>query len=117
MNFRDAGTKAEELAVEYLEAQGYSIVKRNFTFGKVGEVDIICKHNQTLIFVEVKARTNKEFGSPESAITPKKMKALRRCAEGFLYIRNITDIECRFDVIAIDFSMHPHEIRHLINAF
>ena len=117
MNRREAGSQAEDLAEQYLVSLGYSIIKRNFTFGKIGEIDIICMDIDTLVFVEVKARTTMEYGTPESSITPKKTKALRRTAEGFLYIRKIHNVECRFDVIAIDFSIHPYDLRHLINAF
>jgi len=116
MNRRKAGSQAEDQAVMFLEQAGYSIIKRNFTFGRIGEIDIICKHEGILIFVEVKARMNHEFGPPEASITQKKVKALKKAAEGYLYINNIRDIPCRFDFIAIEYPEGIPSIRHLINA-
>jgi len=116
MNRRKAGSQAEDQAVMFLEQAGYSIIKRNFTFGRIGEIDIICKHEGILIFVEVKARMNHEYGPPEASITQKKVKALKRAAEGYLYINNIRDIPCRFDFIAIEYPEAIPSIRHLINA-
>jgi Holliday junction resolvase-like predicted endonuclease len=65
----------------------------------------------------VKYRNTCNYGTPESSITYKKIKTLRRAAEGFLYIRKIVDTECRFDIIAIDFTDGKHSIRHLKCAF
>ncbi len=111
------GKEFEEQAARYLSEKGYRIVKRNFRFGKVGEIDIICADNTTLVFVEVKARKTKSFGTPEQAITPSKKAQLRRVAKAYLYVCGILDVECRFDVIAIDESESPAQLRHLINAF
>ena len=116
-NNRDIGYKAEKIASDFLESLGYSIIQKNFHFGKYGEIDIICDDNNTLVFVEVKYRNTYNYGTPESSITQKKIKTLRRAAEGFLYIRKISDKECRFDVIAIDFADGAQCIRHLKCAF
>lgn len=114
---RTVGTTAEDIACDFLVEQGYKIVKRNFHFGKHGEVDVIAKEGETLCFIEVKARSSTEYGSPEEAITLKKMKSLRRVAEGYLYVSGIEDVECRFDVVAIDFTVRPPEMRLLKQAF
>lgn len=116
-NQREKGTVAEDAAVEFLKNKGFTIVKRNFHFGRDGEIDIIARDRDVLVFVEVKARASDLYGSPESSITPSKIKTIRRTAEGYLYINKITDVECRFDVIAIDYARKPPEIRHLISAF
>ncbi len=116
-NLRDKGALAEEKAVEYLEKCGYKIVKRNFHFGKHGEIDIIAHLEDILVFVEVKARWNALYGEPEYAVTPSKIKALRRAAEGFLYTHNRWGTACRFDVIAMECSVEPPIIRHIENAF
>jgi putative endonuclease len=115
-NSRQHGRHAEELAADYLEAKGMEIVKTNFHFGKYGEIDIIARQNKTLVFVEVKARKSYEYGSPVESITPKKIKALRRAAEGYLYVNNISGVECRFDFIGIDQRKSPPAIEHLENA-
>ena len=116
MDKRKAGNIAEDIAVRYIEELGYRIIKKNFTFGKVGEIDIICEFQSMLIFIEVKARTHHAFGAPESSITSKKIKSIKRVAEGYLYINKISDKRCRFDLIAIDFIDGKSQIRHLINA-
>lgn len=116
-NLRHKGSLAEDRAIEYLEQHGYIIEKRNFHFGKYGEIDIIARHEGILVFIEVKARWSMKFGEPEYAVTPSKIKALRRVAEGYLYIRTMTDIPCRFDIIALDYSGEHPVLRHLENAF
>jgi putative endonuclease len=116
---KKTGDEGEDLAVELLESKGYSIVKRNYRYGK-GEIDIIAKdpEEEGLIFIEVKSRKNLEFGSPEEAITKNKIKQLKRIAELYLYENEIKEILCRFDVIAI--LMLPGkkpQIEHFVNAF
>ncbi len=116
-NTRASGASAEDIAAEFLERKGMRIVKRNFHFGRVGEIDIIAEDEEVLVFVEVKARASTLYGSPEEAITPSKQRAIRKVAEGFLYTQNITNRECRFDVIAIRLFHAEPEITHLVGAF
>ncbi|HAB54380.1 MAG: YraN family protein [Ignavibacteria bacterium RIFOXYB2_FULL_35_12] len=116
---KKTGDKGEELAVELLESKSYTIIKRNYRYGK-GEIDIIAKDPQEegLVFIEVKSRKSLEYGSPEEAITKNKIKQLKRIAELYLYENEIKEILCRFDVIAI--LMLPGEkpqIEHYVNAF
>ena len=111
------GREGEDSAADFLIKKGYEIIKRNFHFGRSGEMDIIAKDGNFLVFVEVKARQYKSYGSPLEAITYSKTKALRRVAEGWLYVNKIVDQECRFDVIAVDMSKAPFEIEHIENAF
>ncbi len=114
---RARGDAAEDIAAEYLAEQGMTIIRRNFHFGRTGEIDIIAEDAQTLVFVEVKARRTDAYGSPEEAITPAKQRSLRRVAEGYLYVNGIENRECRFDVIAIRYENNSPQIRHLVNAF
>jgi putative endonuclease len=116
-NTRARGTAAEDIAAEYLAAQGMVILRRNFHFGRTGEMDIIAQDGETLVFVEVKARRTDTYGSPEEAITPAKQRSLRRVAEGYLYVNGIENRECRFDVIAIRYENDEPQVRHLVNAF
>ncbi len=113
---RDKGNHGEDLAVEYLEAKGYKIIKRNFHFGKTGEIDIIAEINNELVFVEVKYRTNRSYGEPLESITPKKANTLRRTAEGYLFVNKIYDKACRIDIIIIDKRGNKPFIEHLENA-
>lgn len=113
---REKGDEAEESAVELLINKGYAIIKRNFHYGKVGEIDIVAKDGNILVFVEVKSRNTNEYGSPLESVTPKKQKILRRVADGYYYINKLNDVESRFDIIAIDYSVKPPAIEHLVNA-
>ncbi|MFC2131545.1 YraN family protein [Bacteroidota bacterium] len=114
---RKKGAEAETLACKYIEEKGFIIIKRNFHFGIVGEIDIIAKDKEVLVFVEVKARSSDTYGSPLDSITPKKQKNLKRVSEGYYYINKLKDQECRFDVITIDYSKGTPDIEHLVNAF
>ncbi len=116
MNTKEKGKRGEDLAVEFLKKLGYQIKKRNFHFGKTGEIDIIAQEKNVLVFVEVKMRGSDAFGDPLLSITPAKQKALRKTAEGYLYVNKIYDMECRFDIITIDIRFNPEKIEHLINA-
>ncbi len=114
---RASGNSAEDLAVEFLTAKGMRIVKRNFHFGRVGEIDIIAEDGDVLVFVEVKSRSSTLYGTPEEAITPSKQRAIRKVAQGYLHTHNITNRECRFDVIAIRLFTGEPDITHLVCAF
>ena len=116
LSTRDKGTYGENLAVEYLEEKGYVILKRNFHFGKTGEIDIIADDDGELVFVEVKYRTNRSYGDPMESLTPKKVNTLRRTAEGYLYVNKIQDKSCRFDIIIINKTGAEPVIEHIENA-
>ena len=114
---KKSGSEGEDIAAGLLEKKGYHIVKRNFRFGK-GEIDIIARKDGLLIFIEVKTRKNLEFGEPEYAVTKSKQKQIIRIARAYLYENNITEVQCRFDVVAILFDNHGiPAINHIENAF
>lgn len=115
-NTRAVGAFGESIAEKFLLEKGYKIIKKNFQFGKIGEIDIVAEDKEVLVFVEVKLRTAKSYGDPLESITPKKVANLRRTAEGYLYINKIYNKECRFDIIGIDTRTKPYTINHLINA-
>ena len=115
-NNREKGDFGENKAAEFLLKNGYEIRKRNFHFGKAGEIDIIAEKDGELIFVEVKFRTSSTYGEPIESITPKKVATLKRVAEGYLYINKIYNKACRFDVIIVDFRSKEPVIEHLISA-
>ncbi|MFP4528786.1 MAG: YraN family protein [Candidatus Kapaibacterium sp.] len=114
---RGKGSQAEQLAADFLEQRGMKIVKMNFHFGRHGEIDIIARDGEMIVFVEVKARKSFEYGSPVESITPRKIKALRRAAEGWLYVNKISDTGCRFDFVGIDQRSTPPTIDYIPNAF
>jgi putative endonuclease len=111
------GNQGEEIAIKFLEDKNYSIIHRNFKFGKVGEIDIIAKNENILVFVEVKTRTNYSFGNPIQQISSKKKINWRKAAEGYLFKNNIDNQECRLDLIAIDMFDNQIKITHIENAF
>jgi len=116
---KEIGEEGEKLAVELLKSKQYEIIKQNYRYSK-GEIDIIAKDPRDgfLVFVEVKTRQNLEYGEPEYAITQSKIKQIKKIAELYLYEKNIDEVECRFDVIAILFRQNlPPLINHLENAF
>ena len=122
MNRKSFGTDGEDLACAYLRDKKYKIISRNYRC-RIGEIDIIALRRKVLVFCEVKARNNREFGEPFEAVTKHKQKRLRRLAESYLQStqndRNIPqDLDYRFDVISIVFNQsNGFEITHLENAF
>lgn len=116
-NKKIVGDRGEDIAVDYLKNNGFEIVKRNYRFGH-GEIDIVAKKNDILLFVEVKTRKNLEFGPPELAVTKSKQRQIRKIAESYLAENKITEFDCRMDVIAILLKKNlPPEINHIENAF
>lgn len=116
----DFGKEGEDLAEKLLRTKNYSIIDRNYRYGKTGEIDIIAEDTETqqLVFVEVKSRKNLEFGDPVFAITKNKMAQLKKIAVAYLYDKEIKEIDCRFDVVTVLFrgKIKP-EIKHYVNAF
>lgn len=92
------GRIAEDLAVDYYRKKGYEILARNFRY-KRAEVDLIVLKQDTLVAVEVKARSTDFFGSPQSFITQKKIKLLCMAIDAYVQQRNL-DVEVRFDVMS-----------------
>ena len=114
---KSLGKFGEEIAEELLRSKGYQILKRNFRFGK-GEIDIIAKDGDYLVFVEVKSRKNYDFGEPEYAITKSKQRQLKKIAEAYFYVNGIEEQLCRFDVITIIGEKREEmKINHIENAF
>ncbi len=99
MNNKVTGNKGEDMAVDYLKAQGYSILDRNWRF-KNWEVDIIANKGKFLHFIEVKTRTSTAYGKPEESISKSKMENLLNAAEEYQYINPQWKF-IQFDVLAI----------------
>ncbi len=97
---RALGLRGEEIALEYFRRKGYRIVERGFRLFR-GEIDIIARDGETLVFIEVKTRATTEFGLPEEAVTLAKQGQIRKIARGYLVARDLGEPDCRFDVLAI----------------
>jgi putative endonuclease len=116
-NHRREGARGEEIAADFLVEQGYRIVERNFRFRRKGEIDIVAREGEDLVFCEVKMRTNGEYGLPEYAVTPMKQKTIRMIAAAYLAVRGIRGQSCRFDVVTIRFEGFRPVMTLLRNAF
>ena len=113
---QEIGRKGESIAVRYLKKQGYKIVEQNYR-SKVGEIDIIARDKKTLVFVEVKTRSSRSFGSPKWAVTPQKQKAISMTALYYLKVTNQTGVNARCDVVSILARREAPQIELVRNAF
>lgn len=112
MNRRDYGAEGEHAAQKYLTAKGARILEMNYRRAS-GEIDIIARIKNTLLFVEVKRRSSTRFGRPAEAVNAVKRTHIVRTAMLYLQENNMEDMAVRFDIIEI----LPGEIRHIENAF
>jgi putative endonuclease len=112
----ETGIKGEQLAENFLLAKGYSLLHRNWRFGKK-EIDLIVLMNDMVVFVEVKTRSRIDYGFPEEAVDHRKQSFMKTAAEAFLE-QNPQFKNIRFDVVSI-FLEHenPKEIIHFEDAF
>ncbi len=110
------GNRGEDIACEYLIKNGYRIVVRNFRI-KGGELDIIARHRDELIFFEVKTRGQRSFGYPEEAVTIHKMKRITRAIKYYLCKTSIKNIYIRFDIISVELQNNQQDTKvvHLKN--
>ena len=111
-NRRAIGTEYETLACEYLIRHGYQILCRNFRC-RQGEIDIIARDRDYLVFIEVKYRRDEHEGDPAEAVDYRKQKKISRVAEYYCWEKRKLNQPCRFDVICV----LGQEIRHIENAF
>jgi putative endonuclease len=114
-NRRAIGNRGEEIAAGYLERNGYTILDRNWRWGRQ-EIDIIAKKAGFLVIVEVKSRDPAGPEEPEQAVTLQKQRILTAAANAYVRYRDI-DLEVRFDVIGILYKASGPEIRHIEDAF
>ena|SRR5437879_584061 len=95
------GARGEKLACAFLRRQGYRILYRNFRARHGGEVDVVCREHDTLVFIEVQTRTSDDFARPSEAINAAKRKLISRGALAWLQLLDNPDILVRFDVVEI----------------
>jgi putative endonuclease len=99
------GAEAEQQALDYLNRRGLKLVTRNYRC-KAGEIDLIMRDRDALVFVEVRYRQSSDFGSALESVTPSKQRKLLAAANLYLQ-KTDTDQPCRFDVVALNGSGHP----------
>ena len=110
------GRFGEEETARYLEYLGYYIICRNFRCIQ-GEIDIIAKDDNELVFIEVKTRSSKKYGEAKEAVDKRKQEHIRNAASYFLYKNNIEKVRVRIDVIEVYTMSGKIEINHIKQAF
>jgi putative endonuclease len=116
MQKKELGKKGEEKALRFLKKKGYRIIEKNYVC-KMGEMDLIAKEKDTLVFIEVKTRTSTMFGPPQLAVTKFKQRQLSKVALNFLKEKKLEDVKARFDVVAILLVQEGEEIELIRDAF
>jgi putative endonuclease len=115
----EKGRWAEDLASAWLEANGMSVMDRNYRFMKA-EVDIVTFDQKEIGFVEVRSLKSTLFGRPEETISEAKKRLIYQASEAWLHEKRMDGVRIRFDVIAVVGSPddpHPPEITYFRNAF
>jgi len=110
------GNSSEELAANYLIDLGYKIIERQYS-NKLGEIDLIAMDGREVVFVEVKARKTAEFGYPEEAVTPSKLRKIGNTGLVYLRREGLESADYRIDVIAIEFYVDPPKVTHLKGVY
>ena len=113
------GARGEKAATRFLRRRGYKILLRNFRSGKA-EVDIVARHKDWLVFVEVKTRETEEFGAPSEAVQRDKQRNLSKAALDYLRLLGNPRIHFRFDIVEVvqrKGVRKPDDIRLIENAF
>jgi putative endonuclease len=111
----DLGKLGEELAVDFLEKNGYEILETNWTFQKA-EVDIIAKKDTILAVIEVKTRSSIDFGLPQEFVKPKKIQLLVKAINEYV-TQNDIDVDVRFDIVAIHKENNGFILEYIEDAF
>lgn len=109
------GEKYEEQAAGLLKAEGFEIVERNWSC-PLGELDIIARKGAALVFVEVRARSNPDYGGPAESVTPAKRAKIVKAAMAYIKARRPEAEEYRFDVVAIVPGREPEHIEEAFTA-
>ncbi len=109
---RDKGIRGEEIAADYLRKQKYQILHRNLKLSHL-EIDLVCRHGDCLVFVEVKYSRTDRFGHPATWINDRKKERLKRAAQLYIEEHGSGGLDIRFDAVTI----HKDRIEHYQNAF
>ncbi len=110
------GVRGEDQARAELERRGYVIVARRYRT-RHGEIDIVARDGDVLVFVEVKARTSGSFGDPEEAVTLQKQQRVVWMALDYLARQRLGEVACRFDVVSVQAGTSPPTVTVIPDAF
>ncbi|MCI9062132.1 MAG: YraN family protein [Romboutsia sp.] len=114
MNNIQKGRAGESIALRYLINNRANILETNYRINS-GEIDIIAKINEELVFIEVKSRTSTKFGYPAEAVDYRKIRKIVNTAKYYILKNNLNNVAIRFDVIEI--YLNDKKINHIVNAF
>ena len=107
------GVKGEKMAYDYLESKGYEMLATNVNYPQIGELDIVAKDGQTLVFVEVRTRADNSFGHPLETFTKAKQQKVVKASRRYIMQYKPKANEYRYDAVAII----NEQIIHIPNAF
>lgn len=111
----ETGRIGEDISVRYLEQIGYTIIERNFEC-KQGEIDIIARDKEELVFVEVKTRSSALYGQPKEAVDKTKKKHIYRSAEYYVYAKHLENKPIRIDIIEVYKKRGKFMVHHIKQA-
>lgn len=112
----DLGKLGEDLALKRIKRLGYKCLIRNYRC-PLGEIDIIAKDGDTLVFIEIKTRRGRSLGYAKEAINRKKRRQVSKVALAYMKAHNCCDVKSRFDVVAINLTENKKQIEVIRNAF
>ena len=112
----DLGKRGEELALKKVQRLGYKCLTRNYRC-PLGEVDLVAKDGDTLVFIEIKTRKGRSVGYAKEAVDERKRRQLSKVALTYIKANNCWHMKSRFDVVAISVNKNKNEIEIVKNAF
>jgi len=110
------GAAGEAMAAQYLKKEGYRLLEQNYRT-PFGEIDIVARDGEVIVFIEVKSRSGTQFGSPQSAVDRRKQAKISQVALAYLKDNKIGEVSCRFDVVTVLKKERGFEIALIRNAF
>lgn len=110
------GNRAEKLAAKYLTSKRLKLVEKNYRC-KLGEIDLVMQHADSLVFVEVRHRKSRQFGGALESVGHHKQAKLRRAAEHYLMHNKLNDCAARFDVLCVNGNLNNPDYHWVQNAF
>lgn len=113
---RDLGRQGEQAAEQFLRAQGYVLLARNYRCA-YGEIDLVVRDRDTLVFVEVRTQSGPTFGDPLESVTQRKQRQIAKAAMHYVVRQRVANHPLRFDVIGIVWNKLAPQIVHVKGAF
>jgi putative endonuclease len=110
------GEAGEAIAARHLKKNGYRIIEKNYRT-QLGEIDLIAKEKDTIVFVEVKSRRSRHFGNPKAAVTLQKQRKISMVALQYLKATRRSNASARFDVAAVTITRDKPRVEIIKNAF